>query len=440
MESSKSVESDDIDDSYGPVIAKKRRTIQYYPHASRSTWKGYWNIKGMNQFASDQSIRKGRSSNNSIVNTPAQESNLEKKIESFKPTYRYQNRIHRIATIGSSNVIKQPQIKNFNCNIQELVKKVDAKYSIKGLFSKEMSTDNTIRLYTTKNNGKSYVARAFFKGDPSQCTLINNQNLPGFKENQKDCEKHIEMNKRLTTEKSYTDIEFPICVEANSETSGESFFYEIFELPKGENLHDKCIKQNIQDYDDTNSCIPYLKTIATGVLHGVDILNRGTTFIEHGNLTPKNIYLQITTDKKLIFLDNFTFTPNPSTDITKKPEKTDLNTLGSTLLKIIAGTEDIGFAKDSSSGYEIYCKTLKHFKEKGVSVDLKSSFLGVPQILKSGSSKLGSLEEFKEKFEGSIFNFIFYLMSSETNSSQALLNKYIASKAVLSEDDSPADY
>lgn len=425
----------------GDLIAKKRRSIQYYAHPSHSVWRGYWNTKAPHSKTA-LPAKKTRNNDKNPKNSLVQKSNLENKIASFKSYYKYQKRNFRTTNVQdqSSNSMKPLNNPEFKCDIPKLVQNLDVKYKILTLFNGEMSEDNTIRFYATKDNGKSYVVRAFFSGPPSNCTLMDNSKGDGFKENIKDCQKYKDINLRLKGEKTYTDVEFPVCEETNTDTSGNSFYYEIFGLPKGENLHDKCIQTNIQDYDDTNSCIPFLKTIATGAIHGVDVLNRGNTFIKHGNLSPKNIFLQITSEKKQIFLDNLMFSMATLSDTGSKPEVGDLNELGNTLLKIIAGTVTIDFVKDSKSGYEIYCKMLKFFKQNNVSVDLKSSFLGVPQEIKSGSSRVGSLEEFKEKFEGSIFNFIFYLKSDKANSSQALKSKYISSKTAHNDDDSPADY
>lgn len=440
---------DDLEsDQPGTLVARKRNSIKYYAPPNHSSWKGYWSDVKIPKVNQNVAAKKGRVAEGNLPHGQTKSTNLNTKTSEFKSAYRYKPRLFRSKNDDIPQAITNNQISamgnpDFKCDPNMLVKNIDSNYRIKRFYSNEMNSDNTIQ-FLAVGHMKTYVLKAFFKDSPNNCVLIDNYNQKGFKLNKLDCEKFQAINNRLidptSKKKIYADIEYPVCVEHNADSSGNSFFYEVFEVPKGENLFEKCIKQIIQDYDDTNSCIPYLRSVAIGALHGIYLMNKGNVFYMHGNLNLKNIYFFMSSTQIEVSFHNFANSLAIFSDITNKPEKKDLQDLGSSLHRMIAGAENIDFAKDSKSGYEIYSKTLKFFKQNGVSVDLTSSFLGVPPEIKSRSSRLASLEEFREKFEGSIFNLIYYLRSPEANSAQALLAKYITSISQLRLEDSPADY
>lgn len=313
--------------------------------------------------------------------------------------------------------------KEFSCRKDNIIKSIDPRYKIIKLMDHIVNDDNSIRFFCVDTTSdRTVVIKVFFKGIPHNCEFYNQFTDKGFIDSSRDCKNNQIINNRLYRlpkeynqdyskfegKEIYPDVQFPLCNSSNSLQSGDNFFHQVYDLPSGENLNEKCIKEG--QLDNTNTCIPFLRSITKGVLHGIDILNSGNSFYLHGNITPNNLYLKMWLGEQKVFLDNIKFDNQTYDDINKKPYKFDMNMLGDTLLQLLIGTTDpSAISYPIKNAYDLYVKVKNYLRQRGIPLNIKSSALNVPAEIDSNNVKIVTAEEYMFKLSKSIFDMIYRL-------------------------------
>lgn len=342
--------------------------------------------------------------------------------------------------------------REFECKREDIVKAIDPKYNIIKLMEKKINEDNSVRFFCIDTTtSQTVILKVFFKGLPHNCEFYNQLQDNNFNQSGTDCKNNRLLNNRLyglpdsyiETDRNakkgkprFDDILFPQCTSDNSLTGGINTFYQVYTLPQGENLKKKCIVNN--KINSQNSCMPFLKTIAKGILHGIELFNSGERFFLHGNITPENIYLEMSSNVHKVFLDNPKFDSNIFDDTKDKPASNDMNQLGDTLLFLLIGTQNSELLREPiKDAFDLYVKLKKYILRNDIDVNLKNQGLNVPLDIDSTNSKVVTLEEYQEKLSGSIFDFIYRLKNRNVVEnhqfdavSQALKHEFLNSLGV----------
>lgn len=341
--------------------------------------------------------------------------------------------------------------KNFECNKDSMGKKFAEQYKIADPVDDDINPDNSARFYCTDTSTKNTVIlKSFFKGIPHNCQFYNLKDDKGFKDNSSDCNKNKIINNRLyglaesavvengdyeqfKSTLKYNDVIFPVCIADNSKAGGNNNFMQIYTLPKGTRLQDKCIKND--EINRTNCCHPFLKDISRGILHGLQILNQGNSkFFLHSSIIPKNIYLEL--DKAdshaKVFIDNIKFTETIYDQKENKPGKIDMNQLGDTLLQLIVGSNENFLDGAIKSSFDLFTKIKTHIKTNSLDLTLKSNDLGTSLDIDAQNNKVVTTEEYLAKLDLSIFGFIYKLKNTDVDPNnqfqsveEALTHEYI---------------
>ena len=341
--------------------------------------------------------------------------------------------------------------KKFKCSKEQIIKAIDSRYQILKLVDQKVGEDNSARFFCLdKTNNKTVSLKLFFKGMPHNCEFFNLAEDKVSTEASRDCKNINIINNRLYNlppdfepnktgyekykgKEMFKDIQFPVCKGTNSNSGGVSNFYQIYDLPEGENLKQKCILE--RNNTNEKSCIPILRTVAQGVLHGIQILNFGNKFFLHGNIEPNSLYIKLWSGENKIFLDNIKFETNNYNDKQNKPSSIDMDMLGDTLLKLLLGTDNLkSFKFPIKSSFDLYVKTKEYFKTQGLLINIKNQALNVPADIDSGTPKIVNLAENLDKLSKSIFDFIYKLKNTNVQpnnqfleAAQALKHPFIES-------------
>jgi hypothetical protein len=296
---------------------------------------------------------------------------------------------------------------------------------IRRLQDSMINEDNTLRLVVSETTDmETFSMKLYMKGDQKQ------KNFYGFAENyvngRDDCANNKIINNRLyglppTNTKDITDkdkpqfdhIKFPFCKSKISSAGTQGHFANVFTLPSGRRLDKKCLQY--LKLNKHNSCIPYVKLVAKGLLNAIHIMNMGHTFYRHGNIYPHNIYLLSTSKEHTIYLDNMLVDGKKYDNISQKPFKDDFNMIADTLLNLITGTnEDIFVDPDTkkpiqvTGAADIYYAIKFYFKKRDLDINLITYDLNfVGEILKDG--KALTRAELEYKLRDTVFNFIYRL-------------------------------
>lgn len=357
----------------------------------------------------------------------------------------------------------------FKCPKDSILKAIDPRYKIIKLMENQVNDDNSIRFFCVDTtNDKTVSLKLFFKGIPHNCQFYNQLTDRDYSDASRDCKNNQIINNRLyRLPKEYTgsyanykgkeifnDIIFPLCQANNSYSSGDSFYHQVYELPEGESLKSKCLKED--KIDNTNTCIPYLRTITRGVLHGLEILNSGNKYYLHGNITPPNLYLKMWTGEQKVYMDNIKFNSNTYDDVNNKPSSVDMDQLGDTLIQLLIGTEKLDVIKyPIKDAFDLYVKVKEYLRSTGKYLNIKTSALNVPSDIDSHNPKVVTKEEYLYKLSKSVFDMIYRLKNTNvepnmqfTTPGQALKHDFlqissnadVSSKEGESLGSAPADY
>lgn len=312
--------------------------------------------------------------------------------------------------------------KYFECSRQEVAKKMNPRYVLTGQETKLVQPDISARFLAEDTlKGNTVILKLFFKGPPTNCEFYNHHIDKVFDKPRLECLNHKTITNRLynkpasyegaitiNDEKVYKDVALPDCLTMPSKTEESYYHYfTTYKLPEGENLEDKCLVKS--EISNTNSCMFFLKDIALGALHALDLFNRGSRFFAHGNINPRNILLKVAKEGNVVLLDNMKYDGNNYNNIKDKPFKDDMNDLGDTLLTLLLGTDEKVIDLPIKGAFDLYVKAFKYIDKKGYFYNLKTSALNVPNDISSISSKVVTVAEYEHKLRGSIFNLIYRL-------------------------------
>jgi len=209
-------------------------------------------------------------------------------------------------------------------------------FRLRNLVDTTINQDNSLRFYTVKNGQTSQIImKLYFKGKPEQCEFYNGEKDKFFKNSVSDCLNHNLIHQRLygtpqagkKPKPIYDDILFPKCLTDMKGPPVKSNYFNIFSVPKGSTLEEKCIHG--LNLTPVNSCIEKLSDITRALVHGLNILNKGDKWLKHGALFLKNVHLYIRMDNKVkVYLDNMRFETTKYEDKNNMPFKDDFMLLG----------------------------------------------------------------------------------------------------------------
>ena len=322
---------------------------------------------------------------------------------------------------------------------------VDPRFIIKYKMDEYVNNDKTLRFYATDQNLDSSVAlKLYFNTNVKQCEFQNMEANPDFKESLDDCNSYKILNNRLYNQPSqnndpidttantpiYNDILIPQCISPKMDNKGKTHYINIFTLPDGENLKEKCIHG--LNVTKNNSCISHVKSITTGLLHAMALFNSQNRFFKHSNLFPQNVYLYMKNEDKKVFLDNIFYDSMKYDDIEAKSFKSDFNMLGDLLIMILTGNEDVKLREPFLNTFDLFLQIREFIEDRNLEINLKTNNLGVPEGFMKDNLKCQTITELDHKLLNSIFNFIYRLKCSGTKSedqfmeiSQALDHQFI---------------
>lgn len=314
------------------------------------------------------------------------------------------------------------EIVNFSCQKNVIQQMIDPRYVIKYKMDDYINNDRTLRFYATDQNIDGSVAlKLYFKNDPQTCEFQNQQTDPDFKEALDDCNTYKILNNRLYNQPAdnnevidttnlkpiYSDVAIPQCLTPKSDGKAKTHYINIFSLPEGENLKEKCM-HGLQ-VNKNNSCVPFMRAIAKGLLHGMDIYNSKNRFFKHKNLLPQNIYLYMKNEDSRVFIDNMYYDNQKYDDIESKTFKNDFNMIADLLISLLTGHEEVKLKEPLLNTYDLYLQLKEFVEERHLSVDLNTHNLGVPQGFMRDTTKCVTLNELENKLRKSVFNFIYRL-------------------------------
>ena len=279
-----------------------------------------------------------------------------------------------------------------------------------------------------KVSKETSIMKLYYKGNPSAAKFYSEEDK-SYKGSAEDCKTNKILTNRVfgksigNTENIvegkdklvYPNFEITRCLYGSESSDSKTAYYNIFTVPKGEKLSEKCLHEKFLDKD--NNCNSHLKLISSGLLNGIKLFNIGTKFFKHANIRPHNVYLYRRNDTEKVYLDNMLYDHNLYDDINDKPYKFDLNMLGDFLLKLLTGSkkpEEI-IKKAPESTFEIYSQIKKYFVKNSIDINLKTSDLNIGEGIFDYLGKCVTKAEFEYKLKKSIFNFIYKLKCSGTN-------------------------
>ncbi len=187
--------------------------------------------------------------------------------------------------------------------------------------------------------------KLYFKGKPEECKFYNGEDDKFFKNAINDCLNHSLILKRLykghppelnkkpkvggkkPPVPKYKDIIFPTCLTDTKGPAVKSNYYNIFSVPQGVSLEDKCVHG--LNLTKKNNCVEKIRDVTRGIVHGIDVLNSGEKWLKHGSIFLRNVYLYILKDNtSKIFLDNMKFETTKYEDKNNMPFKDDFMMIG----------------------------------------------------------------------------------------------------------------
>lgn len=332
--------------------------------------------------------------------------------------------VNSVTTSSSFHALTQY---NFQISKKQIQMNVDPRYVVMRQMDDYMNIDNTIRFVATDTTDlESYALKLYFKGEAINGGFYSQVDDPSFQSSIDDCKTHKILMNRLYNratintlpinykkeEPVYDDINLPKCVSISEEGVSKTYYKNIFTLPEGEKLSEKCLKGS--DLNKLNSCFPYLRLVARGVLHAIKLLNKGNTYYKHGNISPANVYLLIKNDTQRVFLDNMLYENTKYDDVTKKPFKNDMNALGDTLIKVLFGTKSPNVTEPITSAFDLYHQVKKYFEKNNIDISIQSAALNI-NGLRSNDGKTMTRAEYEYKLQKSIFNFVYRLKCTGTS-------------------------
>jgi hypothetical protein len=284
-----------------------------------------------------------------------------------------------------------------------------------------MNPDNTIRFIASDSTDLESVSlKLYFKGKPSNGNFYKQNEDPTFINSVNECKNHKVISNRLYNKASsnaaaidekdqpiYEDIKVPRCLTVPDMGNLETNYINIMSLPEGKPLDHKCLKGD--NLNKGNSCITYMRTISSGLLHALKIFNMGNSYFRHANIYPHNVYLLIKNDTQRVFLDNMLYDSNKYDDISQKPFRRDMNLMADTLLQLITGTNSTVVKEPIQSTFKLYHSIRKYIWDNSIDLSMKSAAINFPSNLKEGNGKCITMTEFEFKLQKSIFNFIYRL-------------------------------
>lgn len=344
---------------------------------------------------------------------------------------------------------------------------IDPRYNIMNMQDKYMNPDNTIRFVATDTTDlESISLKLYFKGRASDRVFYSQNNDPTFTNSINECKNHKIINNRLYSkpmvnmepinlEKDkpiFDDILVPRCLTQPDSGNLKTAYINIYSLPEGTRLDKKCLKG--LELNKQNSCLPYVRTITTGLLHALKLFNMGSSFYRHGNIFPHNIYFNIKKDAQRVFLDNMLYDSNKYDDINQKPFRRDMHMMADSLISFITGSPTNPLKEPLRSTFEIYHGIKRYLWDNFIDLPLKSSAINMQSNMKEGNGKCVTKAEWEFKLLKSVFNFIYRLKCTGTDPynqfmdiDQALHHDFITSGMEVGPtavgeqwDSSPADY
>jgi hypothetical protein len=341
------------------------------------------------------------------------------------------------------------EIISFSCQKNVIQQMVDPRYVIKYKMDEFVNNDRTLRFYATDQNlDESIALKLYFKNHPKTCEFENMQIDEDFKESIDDCNQYHILNNRLynlpadniepidvaNAKPLYNDIFIPRCITPKVLGKGRTHFINIFTLPEGENLKEKCIHE--LGVTKINSCVSDLRIIATGLLHAMALYNSQNRFFKHANLYPQNIYLYMKNENRKVFLDNMIYDNQKYDDIESKSFKTDFNMLADLFIMLLTGSEEVKLREPLLSSYDLFLQLKEFVESRHIEVNLKTNNLGVPEGFMKNGNKCQTVTEMDYKLQKSVFNFIYRLKCAGTRKeeqfmeiSQALEHEFIRAGA-----------
>ena len=331
---------------------------------------------------------------------------------------------------------------------------IDPRFIIKYKMDEYVNDDRTLRFYATDQNIDSSVAiKLYFKNDPKTCEFQNMQRDPDFKEALDDCNNYKILNNRLynlpadntnlidvnTSNPIYNDIIIPKCITPTIDNKGKTHFANIFTLPEGENLKEKCIHE--LHITKNNSCVSYLRLISTGLLHGMMLFNSSNRFFKHSNLYTQNVYLYMKNEVSKVFLDNMIYDSLKYDDIESKSFKTDFNMMADLLITILTGSEEVKLREPLLNSFDLFLQLKEFIENRHIEINLKTNTLGVPEGFNKDSNKCQTVTEMDYKLQKSFFNFIYRLKCVGTKKEDQFndINQALNHDFIKSGDDSEGE-
>jgi hypothetical protein len=304
-------------------------------------------------------------------------------------------------------------------------KQIDQRYSIRRVQDSMINEDNTLRIIVSDTvDMEVYSMKFYMKGNQKEKQFYNFKDK--YTNGESDCSNNKIIINRLyglppastveITEKMnpvFPNIRFPVCKSSNNRSNANGIFVNIFTVAEGQRLDKKCL--NYMSLTKHNSCIQYLRTIATELLNAIQIFNMGNTFFRHGNIYPQNIYLVSTPKKQIIYLDNMLVDPKKYDNIATKPFKDDFDMIGNLLINLITGTTENIFIDSETKkpivvkgGFEIFQAVKDYFDKNKLEINIFSKDLNIVGELYI-PGKAMSKAEIEYKLRDSVFNFIYRL-------------------------------
>ena len=312
-----------------------------------------------------------------------------------------------------------------------------------------INEDNTIRMVVSDTvDMETYSMKFYMKGEQKLKAFYEFKDK--YTNGQSDCDNNKVIVNRLyglppTSTQEITDkmkpifpnIQFPKCKSNNNQSNLNGNFVNIFTIPEGRRLDKKCLKY--LRLTKHNSCIPFIKVIAKGLINAVHIMNMGKVFFRHGNIYPHNIYLRSQPNEHVLYLDNMLVDSKKYDNIGAKPFKDDFDMIGNTLINLITGTNENILIDPKTKepikitgAFEIFFAIKDYLDSKNLDVKVFSYDLNiVGDIFPHG--KALTKAEIEYRLRDTVFNFIYRLKcvgihpsNQFMEISQVLQHKFIA--------------
>lgn len=311
--------------------------------------------------------------------------------------------------------------------MSQIQQKIESRYELKKLFGHGVTADNALEFVGTDTTTQTpCLIRLYFKGDPINCEFYEHSKDPNYRVARDECNKHnllasrvygkdiaqtsmeqkdLDKTQKSTKPQEFKDVRVPKCLTNKAAENSYSYYYNAYTLPEGENLAEKCLLE--ENMNQTNSCIPFVSYILQALVRMISVCNKGTTFLKHGNITPDNLWLKMSTGKPELFIGLMKVDHNIYDNIKMKPFDQDFDMTTKTIMKILTGTRKNVFEGQPpfQGPFDMMQRIRKYYEDNSISIRLDSAVLGVDGVDTTGG-KLITRAEAEFKMQKSAFSLI----------------------------------